>query len=213
MANSSSSASYPGFPAEFRFLSYLLLDIVSILCIVFVLYHLLFDRALHRALHNHIVIVPLIVGLVYELTNILWILHSNRTGLPMFSSPTFYRCWIFIDIGWLSLRMGLFTWATIERQILIFHDRFVSTGRRRFFFHYLPIVMIVTYYLTYWSVIHFTPFCDDSNHDLLSGSTFIPCIFGRTRLGTIDLVFRQVILTLLIAICSIGLIVRVVAQK
>ena len=214
LSNDNTTVSFhPSFPPMIRFWTYLFFNISSMLCTILVLYHLLFDRNLRRALHNHILIVLLIIGLIYECTDIPWILHYNRTGIPMIASPIFYIIWVFIDYSIYSLQIALFAWATIERHILIFHDGWVSTRRRRLLFHYGPIIGIIIYYLIYYSIIHFASFCTNSFDDFLAGGIFIPCLFDRTFLGTWDLIVHQVVPTLIIVIFSLGLIVRVIGQK
>ena len=44
-------------PISVRFWIYLIADILSVLCSLFVLYYLLFDRTLRQALNNHVIIV------------------------------------------------------------------------------------------------------------------------------------------------------------
>ena len=158
-----SSESSPVFITPlFRFWSYLWFNILSLCFTLFALYFMIVDGTLRRALHNHIIIVLLVVGLIYELTNIPWILHYNRTGVPLIASHTFYIIWAFVDYTVYSLQIALFAWATIERHILIFHDSWVATKRRRLLIHYFPIVAIIVYYLVYYSIVHFVPFCENS---------------------------------------------------
>ena len=196
-----------------RFWTYLVANVLSLICSIFVLYYLLVDRALRRALHNHIIIVLLILGFIYELTNIVWILHYSRTGMPMFTSPAFYIFWVFEDYAFYCIQIGLFAWATVERHILIFHDRWLSTSRRRLFVHYVPIGVIIVYDLVYYSIIHFAPFCENSFDSFLAGGIFIPCLFNQTFLGSWDLIVHQLVPTLVIVLSSAGLIGRVIQQK
>lgn len=200
-------------PPIVRFWSYLFFEIISILCTLLVLYTILSDRALRRALHNHIIIVLLFIGLIYEITNIPWILHYNRTGIPMFSTTTFYLIWVFLDYTFYSVQIALFAWATIERHILIFHDKWVGTREKRLVVHYGPMISIILYYLIYYSIIHFAPFCENSFDVFLAGGIFVPCIFSRTFLGSWDLIIHQFIPTLIIVFFSIFLVVRVVKQR
>lgn len=213
MGDNATAPSDYGLSASFRFWSYLVLNTGSVLCTLFVLYHLLFDRALRRALHNHIVIILLIVGLIYELTDIPWILYANYTGQSMFSGETFYLIWIFVDLGVYAILLGLFAWATVQRHILIFHDRWISTKKRRLIVHYGPMFAIIIYHLIYWTLIQFVLPCGNDSHGSLDSGLFIPCLFNKSILGTWDLIFNQVIPIFTIVVFSIGLIVRVVLQK
>lgn len=202
-----------GITVWFRFWSYLVLNIGSFICTVFVLYYLLTDKALRHALHNHIIIILLIIGLVYELTDIPWILYYSYTGVPLISSPVYYLLWVFIDYAFYSTQIALFAWATMERHILIFHDQWLSTKRKRFFLHYVPIVAILIYCLVYYSVVYFGPFCENSFDSFVAGGVFIPCVFSKTILGTWDLLVHQVFPTCIIVFFSLALIGRVLWQK
>ncbi|CAF4069606.1 unnamed protein product [Rotaria sp. Silwood1] len=210
--NSSSLSNYEISPLV-RFWSYLFLDIISILCTLFVLYYLLFDRTHRQALHNHIIIVLLFIGLIYELTDIPWILYYNYWDIPMFSTITFYLIWVFVDYAFYSAQIALFAWATVERHILIFHDKWISTRKKRFFIHYVPIAAIPIYCFIYYCFIYFRSFCENSFDSFIAGGIYIPCLFSRTILGSWDLIVHQVIPTLTIVIFSFLLILRVILQK
>lgn len=200
-------------PPLVRFWTYLVFDILSVLCTLIVLYCILFDRTLRRGLHNHIIVVLLFIGLIYELTNIPWILYYNYWGVPMFSTITFYLIWVFADYAFYSAQIALFSWATMERHILIFHDKWLSTKTRRFFIHYCPMVAIPTYCFIYYCLVYFAPFCENSFDSFIAGGIYIPCLFSRTFLGSWDLFVHQVIPTINISIFSILLILRVIWQK
>lgn len=200
-------------PPLFRFWSYLFLNAISVIASSFTLYCLLSDRKMRQAPHNHIVIVLLIIGLVYELTDIPWILYANYTGMPMFASTTFYIIWIFVDYAFYSTQLALFSWATIERHILIFHDKWLATKTKRLLIHYMPIAAIVTYCLLFYTFIYLIPFCPNSFDSFVAGGIYIPCLFSRTILGSWDLIVQQVIPTMIIVIFSILLILRVIWQK
>jgi hypothetical protein len=214
--NSLSNISLPydyGLTPSVRFWSYLVVNVLSLMMTAFDLFFLLYDRKLRQALHNHVIIVLLFIGLIYELTNIPWILHSNRFGTPMFSSTAFYLIWVFIDYAFYSAQIALFAWATIERHILIFHDRWITTRSKRLILHYIPIVAIPLYCLIFYCFVYFGPFCENSFDSFVAGGIYIPCVFSRTFLGSWDLFFHQVIPTLLIVLFSVGLIGRVIWQK
>ena len=198
---------------QIRFWLFLFANITSLSCTLFTLYFLLADRTLRRALNNHVIIVLLVLGLIYEVTVIPWFLHNDRFETPWSTSPKFYLFWVFFDYSLFSLQIALFAWATMERHILIFHDRWVSTPKKRFFIHYFPIIGIVGYYVVYYCIVYFVIPCASPFDGFLAGGIYIPCAFDRTVLATWDLMFHQVVPTLTITFFSIGLLVRVVYQK
>ncbi len=211
--NSNASSSSIGIPPSVAFWTYLISYILSLVCTLFVLYYLLFDRTLRYALNNHVIIILLFMGLIYELTTIPWTLYRFHYGSPWIQNPTFYLFSFFFDYGIYSTQIALFAWATIERHILIFHDQLVKTKKKRLFIHYLPIITILIYCLVYYSLVTWDPFCEKLFETFMAMGLYIPCVFNKTVLGTWDLLFHQVIPTIIIVICSVVLIARVVYQK
>ena len=196
-----------------RFWAYLFSDILSLICYFFVIYFFLTDRTLRRALNNHIIIVLLIIGLIYELTYIPLSLYSDYNRVPLIRSNVFYSFWTFANYVLYALQIGLFAWATIERHILIFHDQWVSTSTKRFFVHYLPIAAIIVYYLIYYGLVYFGVFCVNSFEGFLAIGFHIPCAFDRTILGVWDIMFHLVTPMLIILLFSIALIARAIFRK
>jgi hypothetical protein len=153
------------------------------------------------------------MGLICELTNIPWLIYRLRYNKPLIETSTFYLFAFFCDYGISTSQILLFSWATIERHILIFHDRWISTKRKRFFVHYLPIITILFYCLVYFVLITFAPFCKDSFALFIAINVLTPCVFNNIVLGTWDILVHQVIPTLIIVIFSIALLIRVIWQK
>lgn len=172
MANSSLAVN--GIPVAVRLWAYLVSDILSILCSVFVLYYLLRERTLRHALHNHIIIVLLFIGLVNELTSVPWIIYRNHFGVPLIQTSAFYLSLFFSDYASFTTQIILFAWTAIERHILIFHNQWICTRKKLFFFHYLPIIVILIYCFVYYSVVTFGPFYKNSFASFLAGGYIIP---------------------------------------
>lgn len=200
-------------PHSVRFWIYLWFNFFSLICTLFTLYFLLFDSALRRALNNHIIIVLLFLGLLYELTNIPWHLRNDQFSISWSVSPFFNLFWTFVDYPLYSLQITLFSWATVERHILIFHNQWVSTRKKCFFVHYVPIVFLSIYYLIYYSFGYFGKPCSTSFNSFLSGGIYIPCAFDRTFMLSWELIVHQVLPTGIIVISSVGLLARVLVQK
>ncbi|CAF0883805.1 unnamed protein product [Adineta ricciae] len=200
-------------PRLLRFSCFLVFNITSLTSTLFILAFLLLDRTSRQALYNHIIIVLLILGFIYELTNILFHLYNDYNGVPLSTSPAFYIFWVFLDYSLYSLQIALFAWASIERHILIFHDQWLSTAKKRLFIHYLPPTIIIVYYLIYYCMVYFATPCDYSFDGFLHGGIYIPCPFDRTFLASWDLLVHQVFPTLVIVVFCVALLVRVIRQK
>ena len=200
-------------PRIAQFWMYVVSDALSISCILFILYHILFDRTLRSALHNHVIVLVLIVDLIYELTDIPWIMHYYRFGQPWLQSDMFSRVWAFTDYGLYGTQIILFAWATLERHILIFHDRWVMTKRRCFLVHYLPLIVLPIYSTIYYVIGSFFMPCDGIySYSFVSGVP-MPCLYSNPGFAKFDLLGHQIAPALIIVIASIGLLVRVTWQK
>jgi hypothetical protein len=196
-----------------RFWLYLIPNILSILCSLFVLFHLLFNRILRQALNNHVIIILLFIGLTYELTSVPLMLYYYRFSSTWKLTFSFAHFWTFIDYLSYATQLIGFAWATIERHILIFHNQWVSTRKKRFFVHYFPLMTLFTYLLTYYFVLIFFPFCED----LIIPSPFngvpIACfLFDQITLAY-DTLSHQIIPTFIIIFMSSALLLRVLWQK
>jgi hypothetical protein len=195
-----------------RFWSYLIFLIPSIVCSLFVLYHLLFDRTLRHALNNHVIALVLIVVLICEVTDYPWLLHYYLYDGMWERSFTFCQIWGFIDWGLYIIQTVLFAWATFERHILIFHDRWLSTKKKRFFLHYLPPILLLLYCLIIYVIVYFFPPCQNAL-DYFYVTCFDACLFDAGFFSIYDTVVDEVLPVFLIVIFSIALLVRVLWQK
>ena len=169
------------FTFDFGFILFQMFYQCSVL--FFVLFHLLSDRAIRQALNNHIIIVLLVIGLIYEVTSVPLMLYWYRFGNTWKYTLGFSHFWTFVDYLCYSTQLVGFAWASIERHILVFHSHWISTKKKRFLVHYLPLITLMIYSFTYCFVFIVFPFCEE----------FIP--------------------TSLIIILNIGLFLRVIWQK
>ncbi|CAF1200626.1 unnamed protein product [Adineta ricciae] len=161
-------------PVSVRFWNYLILDILSVSCALFILCYLLSNPTLRRAPHNHFIIILLCVGLIYQLTTVPFMLHFFLVGYSWHTTLDFTNFWIFIDnSSFVSVLIG-FAWATVERHILVFHHHWMTTKRQRFFIHYLPFILILTYCYACWFYVVFLPPCQKAI--LLSPINGVPII-------------------------------------
>ncbi|CAF1086753.1 unnamed protein product [Adineta steineri] len=195
-----------------QFWIFLFLLIPSMISALFALYHLLRERALRQALHNHIIIILLIINLFYQMTDMCFFIHYFRTYQSFMPTPTFRLFWGYIDWSIYGVQFFLYAWVTIERHILIFHDHLLSTRKKRFFIHYLPPVIITIYPLLYYAIVHFVPTCENT-FDNLTTPGFFPCQFSDVVFGTYEILADAIIPCFTIVISSVALLLRAVWQR
>ncbi|CAF0975202.1 unnamed protein product [Rotaria sp. Silwood1] len=210
--NSSTSVVNDVIPRAVGFWLYLIFLIPSIICSLIVLSYLLFHRPSRNALNNHVILVDLIIGLISEVTLYPWILYYYQHDGIWHRSPLFCAIWSFIDSGLYVTQMMLFCWATIERHILIFHSRWVMTKKKRFFIHYLPLILLLLYCIIYYSVANFFPPCQNYFDDS-SMQCYYLCFYDTYAIFMWEMLVHEIIPSITIVISSLALIIRVSRQK
>ena len=196
-----------------RFWLYLVPNTLSILCSLLTLYYLISDRTLRQALNNHVFILLLFIGLVFEIFDIPFTLHYYRLGTDWQLTTSFSLFWTYIDFTSFTSQIIVFAWATIERHILIFYYQCVSSRRKRFLFHYLPMVVLLIYVSLYCLIIIYFPPCENLYfHSYINGVP-VPCAIDKTFIGKYDLICHQIIPTFVIVISSVMLFIRILYQR
>jgi hypothetical protein len=196
-----------------RFWLYLLFEVPSIICSIFVLGHLLFHRALRHAIYNHIIILLLFLNLIVQLTDIPWILNYNRLDRVSPATNAFCMTWVFIDEALSITTIILFAWATIERHILIFHDQWVSTRIKRIFIHYFPIGFLSLYCFCYSLVVILFPPCENIFDYMLVVCGYPLCYYNNSLVAIWDVVVNHIIPAIVIILCSATLLGRILYEK
>ena len=195
-----------------RFWLILVLLIPSLCTGLFALFCLLSIRVARRSLNHHITIVLLLIGLICQVTSYLWLLTSYRFIGVWLRSPLFCSIWAFLDWGLYATQTILFAWATLERHILIFHDRFVSTRRKRFLVHYLPFLLLLCYCLVYYSILFFFPPCRNL-YSNFSAICVYPCLVMIHSFFVYDMIVHQILPVFFIIFFSILLLLRAIWRK
>ncbi|CAF0813136.1 unnamed protein product [Adineta ricciae] len=187
--------------------------IPSVVCSLFDLYHYLICRTIRQALHNHVITFLLLINLIIQLTSIPFTLSYLHLGYVWPQSPTFCIFWTIIDEGLFIALTAFFAWATIERHILIFHDRLVSTRRKIIIFHYIPMVIVFLYCVCYTLIVIVFPPCENTfDYDELTCGEPI-CYYNEKSLAMWDIIVDHLIAVLIIVFCSFTLLLRILYQK
>ncbi|CAF1606809.1 unnamed protein product [Adineta ricciae] len=162
--------------------------------------YILITRTQRQALHNHTILAILIFGLPIQFIDINFYLAFYHNGVVQ--PPTHSVCllWWFTDLGFYTGGVILMAWLAIERHIIIFHDRWLSTRTGRLLFHYLPLVI-------------FFPPCEDTYDYTLPVCNASPCYQSYGIFTMWELIVNGSIPIFLEGIASVGLIIRVQVQR
>ncbi|CAF1189218.1 unnamed protein product [Adineta steineri] len=171
------------------------------------------NRTHRHALHNHTILVILIFGLPIQLIDINFYLILFAYGSIQPSTPFVCLLWWFIDYCFYVGGIVLMAWLAVERHIFIFYDRWVSNRRGRFLFHYLPLIIIVTYILLFYLIVIFFLPCENMYFYTLPLCGTAPCYEFNNILGMWEFVAHTGTPILLEGIASIALVLRVQMQK
>jgi hypothetical protein len=201
-------------PHSVRFWLLLTLDIPSATSSFIILICLLGYRTARHALRNHVIIVLIAFCLCTQLIDIpFYIAYIINSGVVKPSIPAICMLWWIIAIAIFNGQQVLLAWTAIERHILIFNDRWIRTKRGRFFGHYLPLILILSYLFIFNGYVYFFYPCENTYDYNLPVCNGDPCYTNDPFVGTWDLIANAILPGLLEPLASIVLIIRVIRQK
>ena len=213
--NATAEYTYPEFllPKPARFWLILVFEVPSLFCSLLLLAFLFTDRASRKSLQNHVIIALLVVGLFAQLIDVPF--YLNFTRVNSITPPSSVTCvlWWFAATCISNLTNLLMAWASIERHILVFHDRWVASYRRRILFHYLPLILILVYATIYYVWLIFFPPCQHNYAYEFVVCSATPCHLVDPVLSVWEMGVHGCLPTLIIACFSIGLLIRVILKK
>jgi len=204
-------------PAQVQFWIFLIFQVSSLACSIFLLYHLLTNRQLRRALHNHVIIIFLFLTFCIEVFDNSFYIDAYRLGGYQNSfTMTVPICllWWLLDYGFYGAITVFLAWASIERHILVFHHHhLLRTKRQRFFVHYLPLILLSIYLTTFYiGVICFPP-CETTFDFTALACGLSPCYEEISWLNTWDYLGNGIVCSFIETISSSALIIRIILQK
>ncbi|CAF1200524.1 unnamed protein product [Adineta ricciae] len=197
---------------SFQFCILLFLIVPSILASLFALYSLILDQNFRREFRSYTLILLLLINLFYNSIHISYFIYYFHAFRTFLIAPMSRLVWGYFDWQIYVLQILLYAWFTTERHILIFHDRLLTTRRRRLVIHYLPPYFVIVYCFVYYTFVFFVSSCIN-NFSRLIRPGFFPCAFRNATLFLYDLIAHGVMPTFTIILSSIALFIRVLYQK
>ncbi|CAF3737365.1 unnamed protein product [Rotaria socialis] len=202
--------------AKVQFWTYLVFEIPSLFCNLYLLYYLTFNQRLRSQLQNHVIMILLFLCLIILVVDNSFYLDGFRIdhGNSFPFSIEVCLLWWFIDYGFYGAITIYLTWASFERHILVFYRRqLLNTKRKIFFIHYLPLIIISLYLIGFYIGVIFFPPCQNIfySNELECGS--YPCYQDITWLNTWDYFVNGVLCNILEALFSIALLLRAIWRR
>ena len=197
----------------FQFWTLLVLVILSLIFSLFLLRQYLSNRIRRYALHNHFILIILMINIILILTDISWMLDSLRhSGNVLSSTPSFCMIWWFVDLSLYNSQTVILAWASIERYILIFHSQVISTIKKKILYHYLPPVILFIYLFIFYICVIFIPPCNNKFEFTSVECGSNPCYLSIKFLALWDFILHNVLPNFIIMIFNLILLYRVIKQ-
>ena len=185
-------------------------QVLSLTGYLFVGYHMLWPIPTFKTTPSlHVIVLLLALNIIQLLCDMSFSLQYLNTGVVRPSITATCTIWVFIDSWTYYLSLLLMAWASFERHLLVFHSHLFNTPRRRFLFHYLPVIAICAHASVYYMFVDFFYPCVN-NFDYTVAFCGLLCYMNLAtpKLFGIEMMLHQVLPTFLIGFFSIGLIVR-----
>lgn len=201
-------------PIVYRYIKLCLfasLSVPSILISIYILYKLLGSRQYRSRLNNHSIIGLILISFIEVTSELPIMLQYLRLGYVQPSKYSFCLFWIWYNFSLQTTNIILMSWTSIQRHILIFHSNWIQTRIGQWKWHYIPLIISVTYIpIFYFSCIIIYQ-CENvfDYTSLLCG----PICYNQVKwLSTFDWVSNMLIPSFIIPAGSITLLLRVLIQ-
>lgn len=206
--------STPEISRQLQFWSLLIFGIPSLICSLFLFYKYLFNSIRRHAIHNHSILIIISTNIILIVTDFSWMLDSLRhSGHVLSPTKSFCLIWWFLDFTLYSTQTVILAWASIERHILVFHNQILSTPRKRIYYHYLPLIVLLIYLICFYAGVIFMPPCENGFEYLSVECGLNPCYLKLKYLPVWDAIVNSALPTGIIAIFSVALLYRVIAHR
>lgn len=201
-------------PRSVRFWILIVFDVASLICTLYLLFHLCVSRALRQSLSNHVIIILLIMGLATQCIDVpFYLSFISHNGYVHPAVPGTCLAWWFAAFGMYNGGTILMAWAAIERHFIVFHYRLVSTRRGRFLVHYFPLTILLLYIFIFYIYVLFFHNCDETFEYRLPICNAYPCYQEDSFLGMWEFIMNNIVPSLFVAVFSGALLIRVIRQK
>ncbi|CAF1459343.1 unnamed protein product [Adineta steineri] len=192
-----------------------ILDVPSIICSLFLLYHLLTKQIRRSTLNNHVIIKILLINLFIQLIDIPLYLNFLRSN-PVWPQ-TLVTCivWWYTTHAMYNTTIILTAWLYFERYIRIFHNECISTKIKQWLFHYISIIFFLIFPMIYYILILFIPSCEQQFiYDYTQAwCALCPCYYNNNLSTIVDITINSILPCLLIALFSIVLLIHTIWIK
>jgi hypothetical protein len=201
-------------PYELQFWLLLVFGVLSLLCSLMIIREYLCNKNKRRALHNHAILLIIIINVILIATDFSWMLDSlRRPGQILSATSTFCLFWLFFDYALYTGQTVILAWASIERHILIFRSSIMKNRSKQILYHYLPLSLLIIYVVIFYVVVIVFPPCENQFDYTIVECNSNPCYLRVASLVLWDTIVNSIIPTLIIVVFSISLLCRILIHR
>jgi hypothetical protein len=128
-----------------KFWVLLSLQFLSIPCFLYVFYQFVTKKQHRQTIHHHVVFLLLIISFLFVTIALSLTLAYMYTSEVYPANATFCSFWNWFHYSVNIINLFLMGFASMERNWLIFHPKFVNNKLKRFLLHYCPLAFCVIY--------------------------------------------------------------------
>ncbi|CAF3987487.1 unnamed protein product [Adineta steineri] len=202
-----------------QFIKYTLLQITivpSLICDIFVFIHFIryWKKEMTTAPQNHIIFCLLIVSFIQKISDVPFAIYYFRWNIVYQQTYNFCVIWDWFNYTTMTVSLQLVCWCSLERHLFVFHSQMMKTKQFLILFHYIPMIICLSYTpIFYFRYIFFPTACTNT-----WDYTVIYCggacySYYDAVLGTFDWLFNYGLPTLIIIFANPLLFCRVLWQK
>ena len=195
-----------------KFGIFLILQIPSLICSVYLLLQFATRQNLYQSIHNHVVIVLLCSSFVFVAIPISASEAFFFTSHVRPESNLFCSFWTWIHYSINISNLILMAFACSERHWLVFRINAMRSQRIRLVYHYIPITLCMIYPWVFYFVLIFLYPCEPI-YDYTRLLCLEPCYFLTNSIGNFDTFSNNWVPIFAIPILSGALLFRYRAQK
>lgn len=198
-----------------KFVLILIFQILSLSICILIFWFFNKHRPLLHDLRHQALLFLLIINFIQLLIDLPMPLNFYYIGYVSPAVPAYCTWWTFFEYT-LDVACGLLVGViSIQRHLLIFHERILHVLYKRIILYYIPLLLCIVYPFTlYLIIIVFYP-CDGTQWDYTSNVCgFANChlVYNKT-LATFDWIAQNGMPTVIIILANISIVLRVIKQK
>jgi hypothetical protein len=195
-----------------KFGIFLVLQFLTLPLFLYIFYQYLHQRSLRKTIHYHIILLALFISFLFVTIALSLTQAYMFTSYVYPSNDIFCSFWNWLHYSLNIINLFLVEFASIERNILIFHANILRSKRGKVLFHYCPILFCLIYPPIFYMAAIFICPCTNT-YDYTQLLCTWPCYFGNTYWSNIDLFLNNYTPLFTIPIFCTMIYVRVFHQR